>query len=438
MVNGTMIKYHFSTLMSPASQSLFLFLITPIPKIDKTYLNTTDFITVNDTVAFNITVNNTGDKPLVNITIKEIYNSTELEYIGHSDNKTWIKNNDTFTFYHDPDVGDIIIYNIYLENTCGKNLENTVFGNVYNPSQLEFVKCANADLIKNPDGTFLFIDEIKAHKSKTLSLYFKILNKDVDLDAMNPKIIKYSFSEDNNLLSQEGNIKINRIYNDTFNDTNGNDFIVYDICLNNTCDSPLENITFSSVYNPKELEFVNCTNVNLTKIADGTFFYSGVINAHENVTSRLCFKVNLTNVDKTNKTLNVVKYYRIDSNSISQDGRMSIERKYVGRYSPINVGESYTFTIWFKTLTNGTLVNKVSLNAHALMETLNATNKTTAYKTNMTVEKITLNKTVYLGNQTSFNIVVRNTGDCDLGNVTVVEKSYTGLVFDSYVNGTGN
>ena len=72
------------------------------------------------------------------------------------------------------------------------------------------------------------------------------------------------------------------------------------------------------------------------------------------------------------------------------------------------------------------------------METLNATNKTTAYKPNMTVEKIALNKTVYLGNQTSFTIVVRNTGDCDLGNVTVVEKSYTGLVFDSYINGTGN
>ena len=117
---------------------------------------------------------------------------------------------------------------------------------------------------------------------------------------------------------------------------------------------------------------------------------------------------------------------------------MSIERDYIGRFSPINVGESYTFTIWFKTLTNGTLVNKVSLNAHALMETLNATNRTTAYKPNMTVEKIALNKTVYLGNQTSFTIVVRNTGDCDLGNVTVVEKSYIGLIFDSYVNSTGN
>ena len=121
----------------------------------------------------------------------------------------------------------------------------------------------------------------------------------------------FGFIEKNNLLSQEGNIKINRIYNDTFNDTNGNDFIVYDICLNNTCDSPLENITFSSVYNPDELVFVNCTNVNLTKNADGTFFYSGVINAHENVTSRLCFKVNLTNVDKTNKTLNIIKMNRI-------------------------------------------------------------------------------------------------------------------------------
>ncbi|MBQ7927557.1 MAG: Cna B-type domain-containing protein, partial [Methanobrevibacter sp.] len=439
MVNGTMIKYHFSTLMSPASQSLFLFLITPIPKIDKTYLNTTDFVTVNDTVAFNITVNNTGDKPLVNITIKEIYNSTELEYIGHSDNKTWIKNNDTFTFYHDPDVGDIVIYNIYLENTCGKNLENTVFGNVYDPTQLEFVKCANADLIKNPDGTFLFVDELRGHRNKTLSLYFKILNKDEELAVMTPKIIKYSFSEDNTVLSTEGNIIVKKTYNHTFNDTNGNDFVVYDICLNNTCDSPLENITFNKVYDLTELEFINCTNVNLTKNADGTFFYSGVIKAHENVTSRLCFKVLNNNIDKTNRTLNVVKYYRIDSNLISQDGRMSIEREYVGRFSPINVGEAYTFTIWFKTLTNGTLVNNVSLNAHALREVLNATNKTTVYKPNLTVEKIALNSTVivYVGDHIAFNITVNNTGDSNLYNLTINEIfNSTELKFIRYSDNT--
>ena len=321
LVNGTLIKYHFSTLMSPASQSLFLFLITPVPKVDKIYLNTTDFIKVNDTVAFNITVNNTGDKPLVNITLHEIYNSDELEYICHSDNTTWIKNNNTFTYYQDPDVGDIIVYDIYLENTGECNLENIVFSNVYNPNQLEFVKCANADLIKDGE-TFLYIDELRAKKTKTLSLFFKILEKDLDLDEMTPTIVNYKLSEDN-------------------------------------------------YWNP---------------IIPG----------------------------------------------------LSIERQYQGRFPAINVGETKTFTIWFKTLTNGTLVNNISLYSIGLKEELVASNKTKVYQPDMTVEKIALNKTVYVGNQTVFTIVVCNTGDCDLGDVTVVERSYDGLVFDSYVDSIGS
>jgi hypothetical protein len=51
-------------------------------------------------------------------------------------------------------------------------------------------------------------------------------------------------------------IIVNKTYNHTFNDTNGNDFVVYDICLNNTCDSPLENITFNKVHLTKLGEFL--------------------------------------------------------------------------------------------------------------------------------------------------------------------------------------
>ena len=68
-------------------------------------------------------------------------------------------------------------------------------------------------------------------------------------------------------------------------------------------------------------------------------------------------------------------------------------------------------------------------------ENKTANNNTTVLQPDMKVEKIALNKTVYVGNQTTFAIVVCNTGDCDLGDVAVVEKSYDGLVFDSYVDG---
>ncbi|WP_223166092.1 DUF7507 domain-containing protein, partial [Methanobrevibacter millerae] len=49
----------------------------------------------------------------------------------------------------------------------------------------------------------------------------------------------------------------------------------------------------------------------------------------------------------------------------------------------------------------------------------------------LTVRKITLNKTVQVGEQTSFTIVVKNTGNVDLNRVTVTEQSYEGLTFNS-------
>ena len=53
---------------------------------------------------------------------------------------------------------------------------------------------------------------------------------------------------------------------------------------------------------------------------------------------------------------------------------------------------------------------------------------------NMTVEKITLNTTVKVGEQVYFVIVVENTGDCDLTGVYVIEDKYSeGLVFDHMV-----
>ncbi|WP_458456535.1 right-handed parallel beta-helix repeat-containing protein, partial [Methanobrevibacter sp.] len=48
-------------------------------------------------------------------------------------------------------------------------------------------------------------------------------------------------------------------------------------------------------------------------------------------------------------------------------------------------------------------------------------------KHNMSVQKITLNKTVYIGNQTMFKIVVTNTGESNLTNITVHETEYEGL-----------
>ena len=53
------------------------------------------------------------------------------------------------------------------------------------------------------------------------------------------------------------------------------------------------------------------------------------------------------------------------------------------------------------------------------------------YHPDMSVQKITLDKKVRVGEQVSFRIVVKNTGDCNLTGVYVIDREYSeGLVFD--------
>ena len=103
----------------------------------------------------------------------------------------------------------------------------------------------------------------------------------------------------------------------------------------------------------------------------------------------------------------------------------------------LGVGESAEFTVYFKVLANGTLVNNVSATSNLTNET-NNTNNTTAYAPNMTVQKITIDEIVYVGNTTSFKIVVTNTGDCSLSDVVVTDVDYSeGLVYaNRYDNGS--
>ena len=83
-------------------------------------------------------------------------------------------------------------------------------------------------------------------------------------------------------------------------------------------------------------------------------------------------------------------------------------------------GANDTFTVWFTTLVNGTLVNTVNATSNE-SDNKTTNNNTTVYRPNMTVEKVSLNETVVVGDNVYFEIVVTNTGDCDLTDVKVSE-----------------
>ncbi len=92
-------------------------------------------------------------------------------------------------------------------------------------------------------------------------------------------------------------------------------------------------------------------------------------------------------------------------------------------------GEILGIHVFFNTTAVGRFTNHVVVSSN---ETENKTgnNTTKVLKPGINIEKIAINKTVVVGQQVLFEIVVRNTGDETLGNVTVREISYDGLVFD--------
>jgi predicted outer membrane repeat protein len=265
-VNGTVIEYDFSSMISPTSQSLFLFdIINYKLDVDKIALNTTDVVYVNDTVAFNITVNNTADKPIINVTIDEIFNSTELEYIGHSNNKTWVKNGNTFTYTHVPDIGDIVVYSINLKNTGNCLVKDVKFNMNYNSTQLEYVKSVGGLTVRNGVNVIVY-EFIPVEDDLTLEVWFKVLR------------------------------------NDTLSDV---DFDVVDLVAIDG--SPL--LPLGEVKNPE----------------------------------------------------------------------VSIQYDKVGRFPAIPVGENTAFTIWFRALTNGTLVNNITFKANGFKDIVTS-NYTDVYK----------------------------------------------------------
>lgn len=98
-------------------------------------------------------------------------------------------------------------------------------------------------------------------------------------------------------------------------------------------------------------------------------------------------------------------------------------------------GNSISFTIETIAIKVGNWTNiaKVTTSTLETNYTNNEDNDTVqVIKPDIAVEKLSLNKTVYISNQTVFTIIVRNTGDCDLGNVFVVEKIPKGLVYNSF------
>lgn len=101
-------------------------------------------------------------------------------------------------------------------------------------------------------------------------------------------------------------------------------------------------------------------------------------------------------------------------------------------------GKSASLILIFKAKVNGTMINNVSSGVGNQV-LYNASNDTNVYSPGLSVDKISLNKSIEIGNEARFEIRVKNIGEIDLDNVFVLESDYgSGLVYLDYSSIKGN
>ena len=100
----------------------------------------------------------------------------------------------------------------------------------------------------------------------------------------------------------------------------------------------------------------------------------------------------------------------------------------------LNINETIEFIVVFNTTKSGNFTNVIVVSSN---ETDNKTtnNTTSVYTPNMTIQKISNNKTVKVGETVKFTIILTNTGDCNLTGVYLKDNEYSnGLVYLSYID----
>lgn len=100
----------------------------------------------------------------------------------------------------------------------------------------------------------------------------------------------------------------------------------------------------------------------------------------------------------------------------------------------LNSNETVEFTYYCTLTKTGSINNTAIVNAeNSLPNNSSALINVLPQNPDIEVVKKALNSVVILGDKAQFEIIVNNTGNMDLGNVTITEDSFDGLEYDNYV-----
>ncbi len=405
--------------------------------VQKIALNQTVYAGNNS--EFMIIVTNTGDVNLTGIIVEESFDEG-LSYVNFVDaSQKWSYNNNTRTFYYDgvlvpgeainftvifkTNVSGTFVNNVSAKSdqTANKTANNTT--TVYTPG-LDVVKVADDEFVYNGNTTSFTVTVFNTGDCALTGVFVEeqvpegLVYLDFVDDSGRWSYLDGVFSYDGELLVG-GNSSFVVIFNTTVSGNFTNVVVAgSDITGNETNESKIV------VYTP---------DFKVEKIASGEIVYAG------NVTS---YTIRLTNTGDCDLTGVFVEENFDDCIIYLSYTNKKGTWTFVGNYkwtldSTLAPGEIAEFEVVFNTTKSANIVNVINAGSNITGNKTVTNNNTTIYSPALTVEKITLNETVYNGEQTQFLIVVTNAGDCDLTGVYVIEKAFPGLKYGSYIDESG-
>lgn len=400
------------------------YVINPEISVEKLTLNKT--VDIGDEVQFTIVVNNTGNVDLDNITLVESYDSI-LEFVTITSEGWNTTDNITFVYKDKLAVGEVAVLNITF-----KALEGGVAINIVevttNETSGDIAK--NTTLVKLPDFTVEKLLLNNTVKVNDTIVYSVVVTNTGNIDLTNITLVE-EYPDALEFVSNSPNwvTSDNKIFTFIGSLVPG--------------DKAILNITFKAVGIGNVTNVVTATTNETegNKSANNTTFVRFIdyivskvgIDRVVLVGGETTFIIQVTNLG--NVDLKGIKVYENYPSSLKYifhqgDWDTSDFRQFT-LTSSLAPGKSTTLNITFKVDSLGNITNPIDVVFEDENKTANDTIK--GIKAEFTVYKDSLNRMVYVGNQSGFDIVVVNTGNIDLANITIFENYPNGLVYDSFI-----
>ena len=398
--------------------------------VDKKSL--TPNVKVGEQTKFLITVTNTGDVDLGNVFVEEQI-PDGLTYADYDDKSLWRKDGNTFYYNNVLAVGQSASFTIAFNTHINGTFVNCV---VAGSNETENTNSNNTTTVKKP-GMDVNKKSLNPHVNSGEQTKFLITVWNTgELDLTNvfvketmPADLEYADYTNKNLWRKEGDIFY---YNDVLRVGQSADFT---IIFNTDKAGSFTNVVVAGSDDTENKTTENKTTVYNHDLKVEKITIDPIVVVGEQVT----FEIVASNIGQSTLSNVFIEESQYDGLTFDHaiiNGHWS-ESVVNGKHrwtlnSNLLVGERIALNVVFNTTRTGTFTNVVVAGSD------NTENKTTENKTKVVepkldVQKVTLTPMVHVGEKTSFEIIVRNTGDVKLSNVYVEETSYAGLTYDSFV-----